>query len=455
MNTVLLLFLGVIELVLAGLTISKKVNKRDWQIGRVIASGGEVVLFLVMVLFPGIDMGLRFKMLFIVLILRVFFAGIGWLILRKNEKTKKVVSIIISCIISIVVIVISMVPSYVFANYNGLPTTGEYSVGNARAILVDENRVEAFEMDGSHREVPIYFYYPEQPVDERFPVVFFSHGAFGYYQSNYSTYAELASHGYVVISMEHPYHSMFTKDTDGKTIIVDGNMLNDTMRIQNTNDGSITEEEVYSITKEWIDLRMEDANFVMDSIELAVDNNTLSNDWRADDKNKEQIIKLLSMMDCDHIGFMGHSLGGATAVSIGRMREDIDAVIDLDGTMLGEVLYVENGIDVVNTDPYPVPLFSMDNQEHHDSRILEKEAGNIYTNNVVHENAPISYNVFIKNSGHMNFTDLPMFSPVIASMLGTGDVDAKECMQTVNQLVLGFFDSYLKGMGDFSVQEGY
>ncbi len=42
------------------------------------------------------------------------------------------------------------------------------------------------------------------------------------------------------------------------------------------------------------------------------------------------------------IGVMGHSLGGASSVTLGRTRDDIDAVIDLDGTMLGEELSYEN-----------------------------------------------------------------------------------------------------------------
>lgn len=455
MNTVLLIFLAFIEAALAYITISRKVNKKEWQIGRVLACGGEIALFLVMAIFQGIDLGMRFKALFIILIIKIIIAGIGFIICKNNENPKRGSSIIVSCILSIGVIAVSMLPSYIFADYKGLPTTGEYTVGTAKAILSDNSRIETFENDGSYREVPLYFYYPEEVGNKQLPVVFFSHGAFGYYQSNYSTYAELASQGYVVISMEHPYHSMFTKDTAGKTIMVDGVMFNNTMKIQNTADASITEEEIYSITKEWIDLRLADANFAIDSIELAANDNRLSAAWNVKGLEAQKILSILPMMDVEHIGFMGHSLGGATAVSLGRIREDIDAVVDLDGTMLGEVLYVENGIDIVNEEPYPIPLFSMDNQEHHDSRLAAIEEGAVYANNVVHENALIGYNTYIKNSGHMNFTDLPMFSPALASMLGTGKVDSVRCVQTMNRLVLEFFDTYLKGMGDFQVQEGY
>lgn len=454
MNTILLLLLGTVEFALAWMTISRKSSKREWQLGRLIACLGELLLFLVMSLFPGIDLGMRFRILLVVIILRILISGIAWLICYRNESSKKNISIIISCILSFAIFFMSLIPSYVFADYNGLPTTGEYSVSTASAILVDNSRVEAFEDDGSYREVPVYFFYPEY-LDEKLPVVFFSHGAFGYYQSNYSTYEELASHGYIVVSMEHPYHSMFTKDTNGKTIVVDSTMFNNTMRIQDTRDGSITEEEVFEITKEWIDLRIADANFVIDTIELAAGGSLPSTVWNISDEDADRIGKLLPMMDFEHIGFMGHSLGGALAVSLGRMRNDIDAVVDLDGTMLGEVLYVENGVEIINTKPYPVPLFSIDNEEHHNERIATEEKGEVYSNNVVLDNAVIGYNTYIKDSGHMNFTDLPMFSPVLAKMFGTGEVNPEECMQTVNQLILNFYDVYLKGIGTFTVQEGY
>ncbi|MBQ5851909.1 MAG: hypothetical protein IIW54_14020, partial [Lachnospiraceae bacterium] len=45
----------------------------------------------------------------------------------------------------------------------------------------------------------------DETVTDDFPLVVFSHGAFGYYESNTSTYMELASNGYVVeCSMKFP-----------------------------------------------------------------------------------------------------------------------------------------------------------------------------------------------------------------------------------------------------------
>ena len=46
-------------------------------------------------------------------------------------------------------------------------------------------RIDEFENDGSFREVPAHFYYPDSESGE-FPLVIFSHGAFGYYESNFT-----------------------------------------------------------------------------------------------------------------------------------------------------------------------------------------------------------------------------------------------------------------------------
>ena len=55
----------------------------------------------------------------------------------------------------------------------------------------------------------------------------------------------------------------------------------------------------------------------------------------------------------------------------------------------------------------------------------------------------------------MNYTDLPLFSPALASVLGAGEIDSTHCITTMNEIVLAFFDCYLKDAGMFSVQECY
>ena len=239
---------------------------------------------------------------------------------KVNKKKKKWWLIPVGIIVLLVVAVIS-VPKLLFTDYAGLPTTGKYGVKMVSAILVDNNRMETFEEDGSNREVPIYFYYPditgEVQVDadkensaNKFPLVIFSHGAFGYYESNTSTYMELASHGYVVISLDHPYHSFFTTDTEGKTITVNPEFMQEAMGI---NGEDVTEEEVFQLSRKWLNLRVDDMNLVLDSVKDGVVTESMADGvwYVADEMIGQEVSSVLSMIDTEKIGLMGHSLGGA------------------------------------------------------------------------------------------------------------------------------------------------
>ncbi len=452
MEKLLFVVLLITEVVFAIREITSDVTKKKWSEGRSIVNAGEIVIYLIMMVLPGIDFSFRFKGLFILLIIRLIVSGIVFLASRKNEKNKKPAAIVIGTFFGIAFIAISMIPAFVFNDYSGRPVSGPYTVAQSRAILVDENRIEGFENDGSFREVPVYFFYPEC-IDElepgSLPLVMFSHGAFGYYESNASTYLELASNGYIVVSIEHPYHSLFTTDTEGRTITVNSEFFNSAMDASTK-----SEAEVYEMTSGWMELREADMNFALDTIIASAENGSIGNEWYLTDGSEDDFVKVLAGMDTDKIGLMGHSLGGATAVSVGR-RSDVSAVIDFDGTMLGEEIGFENGDIVVNPERYETPILCFDSALHHADRVEAKRIGYTYSNNVIMDNAAEGYSVYFEGTAHMNFTDLPLFSPVLARNLGLGDRDPEECIDMINSITLQFFNCYLKGTGDFEVNEKY
>ena len=436
----LLMILLITELGFGAFELTRKTSKSKWTPVRFMVDSLQLVIFLVMVFLPGIDLGFRFKALFTILIIRLVTAGLFALIYRKNDKRKKKGAIVLSALISVILITANMIPAFVFTDYHGRPLTGEYEVKEDTIILIDESRIEEFEDDGSFREVPVRFYYPDATGEEShsMPLVIFSHGAFGYYQSNASTYMELASRGYVVASLDHPYHSFFTKDSEDKLVTVDPEFFQNAMYIGG-NDNNMSEEDVFMITSEWMDLREADVNFVIDELK----DGDYGQEWGR-------------LMDTSRIGLMGHSLGGAAAVTVGR-REDVSAVIDIDGSMLGEQTGVQDGMPVVNEEPYTTPLLSIDNETHHQECTEAREAGYPYANNVILDNATEGFSTYIRGAAHMDLTDLPLFSPFLSGMLNTSEstVNNEECIDTVNALVLDFFDCYLKGEGDFTVNESY
>lgn len=63
--------------------------------------------------------------------------------------------------------------------------------------------------------------------------------------------------------------------------------------------------------------------------------------------------------------------------------------------------------------------------------------------------------VVFSGVGHMDFTDLPLISPTIASMLGSGNIDHEKTLNTINGLVLDWFNYYLKNEGTLDIQAKY
>ena len=164
------------------------------------------------------------------------------------------------------------------------------------------------------------------------------------------------------------------------------------------------------------------------------------------------------MTDTEKIGLMGHSMGGATSVALGRERSDIDAVVDIDGTMLSERVAYEEGKYKYYDEAYPVPVLDFTKeQDYKDRELYENKNGYTYVNEYVVDNAKDGKTVVFSGAKHMDFTDLPLISPTLASMLdgGSGEVDNEEFMTTVNSLILNWFDYYLKGEGTLDIQANY
>ena len=148
-------------------------------------------------------------------------------------------------------------------------------------------------------------------------------------------------------------------------------------------------------------------------------------------------------------------MGGATSVEVGKQRDDISAVIDIDGTMLGSITGAGNGKFIVEDIDYDVPIFEIENMNAHKEAVEAEAIDYPYPNNMIRKNAETYYGTYFEGSLHMDYTDLPMFSPLLGKMLGSGDVDNAYVMDTVNSLAADFFDCYLKGEGQFSVNESY
>lgn len=324
-------------------------------------------------------------------------------------------------------------PLMLFPPYEQPASSGSYTMDSKVYTWTDSGRTELLAEEEADRKVTVTFYYPVEKK-ETSPLILFSHGAFGFEKSNYSTYAELVSNGYVVCSISHTYHAFFTKEEDGTVKLVNMDFMQEAMDATN---GKITGKTLYELEQKWMAVRTADVNFVLDNIESACS------------QGRDVFFKGL---DLEHIGMFGHSMGGAAAVEIARERKEIDAIVVLDGTFIGEYVGYENGQEVFNEKPLQTSVLNMQSADTYDK---DEALGDSYVNNYVLSRAKTAKDIVIEGTGHMNFTDLPMVSPVLAGMLGTGERDAFECTEIINGLIEEWFDCYLKGAPEPKIRGVY
>ncbi len=122
---------------------------------------------------------------------------------------------------------------------------------------------ETYVNTGEKRAVTIKVWYPEE--EGTYPLVVFSHGSFGTVDSNTSTCTELASNGYVAVSIAHPYQAAYVMDTNGKVTIVDQKFMSQVYD-DNGDDTPEGESHVFNNSREWMKIRTGDENFVLDTI---------------------------------------------------------------------------------------------------------------------------------------------------------------------------------------------
>lgn len=398
------------------------VTKERHDIEKTVVRAGAVVIMVALLLLGVLDGVARYGILIFILLVQ---AGIGYFIwLRKKEKTYKPGRLIGVAIGNSMLYTMALFVAIMFPQYEEPQVTGSHEVEIAEYTWVDESRVETYADTGENRALTVKIWYPKE--EGTYPLVVFSHGAFGMIDSNYSTCQELASNGYVAVSIAHPYHAMFVEDTSGKITIADMDFVNQ-VYADNGADTVEAEKRVYEFSKEFMKIRTDDEKFVLDTIL---------------DKAANGDEGAFSRIDSENIGLFGHSMGGASSVALGRQRDDVDAVIDLEGTMCGEYLNFVDGAYVYNEEPYPIPLLDMNSRDVYNQA---QELPITYVNFYVGENAIDFREEVIEDAGHLNFTDLPMVSPILAKMLGVGKTDAKHCIEEINAIILEFFDEHLKG----------
>jgi dienelactone hydrolase len=302
----------VVEIAFAVLCIITKSNQQKVRsIIRIAAFVGFVLFTAVTI----IEWSIRYYILAALLLVLAVIGAVALIRKKEEKRPYKVFRVVFKGIGMTLLIFMFTLPSIIFPQYKAVKPTGKYQVSTVNYLYTDTKRVETYTNTGEDRKLNVEMWYPKN-ADVKCPLIVFSHGAFGMKTSNKSLYNELASHGYVVCSIDHTYQCLYTKGEDGHTILMDTGYMKEV----EAEDSQSDIQQSYKYYQKWMKVRTGDINFVIDHILAEVKNNDADMVYKLVDKSK--------------IGVIGHSLGGSAALGIGRMREDVSAVIALESPFM-------------------------------------------------------------------------------------------------------------------------
>jgi predicted dienelactone hydrolase len=259
----------------------------------------------------------------------------------------------------------------------------------------------------------------ELAADSVFPVLLYNHG--GSWTRWSATFATewLASHGYVVVSVEHFGFNQTSKYGDGTPFTADtlafpkssGNGVQDAKQAW-----AYLEDPVFKIWKA-------DARFALDQVEAL---------------NREPG-PFQGKLDLAHVGAFGWSFGGALSVQLTKDDPRVIAAVNHDGQLFDDVrqvgtarpvLLIHHGVD--DALEYPekdraAVRSLMAETESWDSTARMASMGDWYT-------------LTVAGTEHGNFSDLVLFLKQ-----PKGRTDPRRAHEIINAYTLAFFDQYIRG----------
>jgi predicted dienelactone hydrolase len=259
-------------------------------------------------------------------------------------------------------------------------------------------------------KVPAYKNAKVAKADRAYPVILFSHGWQGFNAQNTGQALQLASNGFVVIGVQHPYGAVITVFPDGTIALNNPSALPD---------GAPTDEyeaAAHKLAEQWSG----DLGFTLDFMEM---------------QNNDPNSPFHNTLDLAKVGAYGHSTGGGAAIQFCGTDPRCKALLGMD-PFIRPVSYSVIAAGVTQ------PSFFMFSQSWaYDVTSRNNELFNEFYPHAQHSLGVIT----IAGTKHYDFTDLPLLSPLAPQLGLKGPINGKHVITIVDDYLLTFFASTLKG----------
>lgn len=335
--------------------------------------------------------------------------------------------------------------------------TGRFAVGTASYHWIDESRPEIYTDDPDDvREIMVQFWYPadaeaaadaesapfltnldvvapalaarfgfpsfllnhiglvktastlDVPVtaaEPTYPVIIFSPGYNSLRSQSTALMEELASHGYIVIALDHTYVGALTIFPNGRIEYLNPEALPSRQKVG---------DERYWAAAELIgEVWSQDVQFVLNRLETA----------QVDER-------FHGRYDLSSLGILGHSTGSGVAAILTATDDRFVAGVGMD-TWMGPVP------DAVLTSGTSRPFLLLM------SEIWPTEENKADIRQYA-SNSPQSSWLTITDSAHYDFTDLPLLTPLSGRIGLSGPINSYRMQTIVRTYVRGYFDQTLK-----------
>ena len=362
--------------------------------------------------------------------------------------------------------------------------TGKAFVGTTGWLVTDEARAETFAEPGVHREVGVLVWYPAaadtwkrapyltwglpevrgfatllrgerssfdgladvrthamvdaEPAStpERFPLLVFSHGYGSMPSAHAALLEDLASHGYVVLSIVHPYESgaaavggrriVSFMDANGelrtgyRDVIGEWGKEDETMAAVTATTG---EEEQRQLLRGYLStLKNTDA-----AVRRWVDDTAAVINKLANLPRRSIAGRLIARLDLERFGVFGHSMGGVVAGQFCLDELRCAGALNLDGSpQYGGM------IDHALRRPL-LMVYSARPGRRGASDSIYRRAASEY------------YRVDVEGTLHLDFTDMIFWEGPLRERKALGTIAADRATTITRTIVREYFDQILKG----------